>query len=75
MIAVGVTEAQHQPARDVAAERVDQLLLHEAHRGGAQDDDALIVEADDAEIRPEIEQLGQLKPIDVVGRHGILVAL
>jgi hypothetical protein len=65
VISVGVAKAQHQPPRDIAAEGVDQLLLHEAHRGSAQDDDTLIVQADDAEVRPEVEQLGQLKAIDV----------
>jgi hypothetical protein len=66
VVAVGVAEPQHQAARDVAAERVDQLLLHEAHGGGAQDDHTLIVEADDAKVWPEIEQLGQLKAVGVL---------
>jgi hypothetical protein len=66
VVAVGVAEAQHHAARDVAAEGVDQLLLHEAHRGGAQDDDTLIVKANDAEVGPEVEQLGQLKTVDVL---------
>jgi hypothetical protein len=75
VVTVGVAEPQHEPARDIATQRVDQLLLDKAQRRGAQDDDTLIVEADDAEVRPEIEQLGQLQAVDVVQRHWLQVAL
>ena len=42
-------------------ERVDELLSQQAHRGRAQDDDALLVQPDDALIGPEIEELGELQ--------------
>jgi hypothetical protein len=69
VVAVRVAEAQHHPPRDVTAERVDQLLFHEPHRGGTQDDDTLIVKADDAEVWPEVQQLGQLEAVDGLGGH------
>ena len=75
VIAVRVAEAQHQPARHIAAKGVDQLLLHEAHRRGAQDDDPLIVEADDAEVGPEVEQFGELEVSNVLRKHLGLIAL
>jgi len=75
VVAVGVAEPQHNPARNITAERVDQLLLHEPHRRGAQDDDTLIVQADDAEIRPEVEQFGELEVSDVLRLHGGMTAL
>jgi hypothetical protein len=75
VVTVGVTESQHHPARNVAAERLDQLLLEEAHRRSTQDDDPLVVQADGAEIRAEVEELGELKMSDVLGGHGGVVAL
>ena len=45
------------------AERVDELLAQQAHRRRAQDDDALLVQPDDALIRPEIEQLGEVEAL------------
>ena len=66
VIAVGVAEAQHESARHIATERVDQLLLDEAHGRGAQDDDTLFVEADDAKVGPEVEQFGQLQAVGVI---------
>jgi hypothetical protein len=75
VIAVGVAEPQHHAARNIAAERVDQLLLHEAHRRGTQDDHTLIVQADDAEIRPEVQQFGELEMSDVLRLHDGVTAL
>jgi hypothetical protein len=65
VIAVRVTEAQQQTARDVTSQRVDQFFLEQAHRRGAQDDDALVVQADHTQIRPEVQQLAELEAIDV----------
>ena len=36
--------------------RVNELLSQETHRGGAQNDDALLMQPDDALIGPEVEQ-------------------
>ena len=55
---------QEAPSR-LEPERVDQFLSHQAHRGGAEDDDALLVEPDDALVGPEIEQFGELQIVAV----------
>ena len=61
-VVVPVCEAEphQQPARRLGAQRIDQLFSQQAHRRGAENDDALFVEANDAFIRPKIEQLGEL---------------
>ena len=71
VVAVGEPEAQQQAPRHVDAERVDQLLAQQAHRRRAQDHDALVVQPDHPEIGAEVEQLGQLHPIEGDGAaHG-----
>jgi len=55
VIAVREPEPQQDAASRIAPERVDELLPHEAHRGGAEDHHALLVQPDDPLVGPEIE--------------------
>ena len=71
VIAVGKTKPHEQAARGFGPQRVDQLLSQQAHRGRAEDDDALLVEPNDAFIRPKIEQFGELQTT-IVHRSTIL---
>jgi hypothetical protein len=61
VVPVRKSEPQEQAARRSGAERIDQLFPEQAHRRGAQDHDTLIVEADDALIWAEIEQLREVQ--------------
>ena len=45
----------------VDTERVDQFLAEQAHRRGAQDDDALLVESDHAESRLKVQDFRETK--------------
>ena len=63
VVAVGEAEPKQDAPRGLQSERVDELLAHQAHRGRAQDDDSLLVQADDALIRPEIEQFGEVQRV------------
>ena len=61
VISVCEPEPKQDAARGLQPERVDELLSHEAHRGRAEDDDALLVQPNDALIRPKIEQFGEVQ--------------
>jgi len=57
VVAVGEAEPQQDAARGFDAQRLDEFLPQQAHRGGAQDDDPLLAEPDQALARAEIEDL------------------
>ena len=61
VVAVRKAEAQQQPPCGRDAEGVDELLAQQAHRRRAEDHDPLLVQPDDALIRPEVEQLGEVQ--------------
>jgi hypothetical protein len=61
VVAVGESEPKEDAARRLEPQGVDELLAHQAHRGGAQDDDPLLVRPDDALIGAEVEQLGEMQ--------------
>ena len=61
VVSVGEPEPKQDAAGRLQPERVDELLSHEAHRGRAEDDDALLVQPNDALIRPKIEQFGEVQ--------------
>ena len=61
VISVCEAEPKQDAARCVQPQRIDELLSHEAHRGRAEDDDALLVQPNDALIRPKIEQFGEVQ--------------
>ena len=64
MVPVGVAKPQEQAPCCFEAERVDEFLAQQPHGRGAEQDDALLVQADDALIRPKIEQLRQMMGLD-----------
>ena len=61
VVSVGEPEPKQDAARGLQPERVDELLSHEAHGRRAEDDDALLVQSNDALIGPEIEQFGEVQ--------------
>ena len=65
MVPVCEPEPKQDAPRRLQPERVDELLSHQAHRGRAQDDDSLLVQANDALIRPKIEQFGEVQIVAV----------
>ena len=70
MVSVGVAKPQEQAPRRLESQRVDEFLAQQAHGRGAEQDDALLVQADDALIRPKIEQLRQMMGLDIASRSG-----
>jgi len=66
---VVVSVCEPEPKQDAPGrlqpERVDELLSHEAHRRRAEDDDSLLVQSNDALIRPKIKQLGEVQLVAV----------
>ena len=68
VVPVGVAKPQEQAPRRFEPERVDELLAQQAHGRRAQDDDALLVQPDDALVRPKIEELRQMVGFQM-GRH------
>ena len=69
VIPVGVAEPQQQAPRRLESQRVDELLAQQAHRRRAEDDDALLVQPDDALIGPKVQELGQIVVLEC-GRSG-----
>ena len=61
VIAIGESEAEHQATSRLDAECVDKLFSQQPHRRRAQDHDALLMEPDNALVRPKVEQFGELK--------------
>ena len=70
VVAVREPEPEQDAPRRLEPERVDELLAHQAHRGRAQDDDALFVQSNDALIGSEIEQFGEMQ-IVTAGRVAV----
>src|SRR2546426_1135462 len=60
-----VTKPQHQASRRVEPQGTDELLTQQTPGGRAQDDDPLLVQPDDALIRPEIENLGKVEALQI----------
>ena len=60
VVAIGVAKPQEQAPAVSKPERVDELLPQQPHGGGAEKDDALLVQTDDALIRPKIEELREM---------------
>ena len=65
MVSVRVAKPQHQAPRGLEPQRVDEFFAQQPHGSGAQDDDALLVQADDALIRPEIEDLSDMEVSEI----------
>jgi len=61
VVTVRKTEPHEQSAGRLGTERVDELFPQQTHGDGAQNDDSLLVESNDAFVRSEIEQLGELQ--------------
>ena len=61
MVSVCKPEPKQDAASCLQAERVDELLSHQAHRGRAEDHDALLVQPNNALVGPKIEQLGEVQ--------------
>jgi hypothetical protein len=70
VVAVGISKSHEQPPGDVAPEGVDQLLAQQPHRRRAEDHDALLVQADDTEIRTKVQEFGELQPLEL-GMRGL----
>jgi hypothetical protein len=54
VITVGKTETKKYSSRRFSPESIDELLAHEAHGGGAQNDHALLVQPDDSLVGTKI---------------------
>ena len=67
VISIRKPEPQHQTTCDLGPQCVDQLLSHQPHRGGAEDNDALFVQADEALLRSKIQQLAQMGVFKIHG--------
>ena len=65
VVTVRVAKPQHQAPRRLEPERVDELLAQQAHGRRAQDDDALLVQADDALVGAEIQNLAEVDVLPV----------
>ena len=65
VVPVRVAKPQHQASCCLEPQRVDELLAQQAHGGRAQDDDALLVQPDDALIGAEIENLGEVEVLQI----------
>ena len=77
MIAVRVSEPQEQAPRRLEAQGVDQFFAKQPHGSRAENHDALLVQANNALIRSEVEDLSdmQVREIDLLrqrrkGFHG-----
>ena len=64
VVTVCVAKPQHQTPRRLGPQRCDELLAQQAHGSRAQDDDALLVKADDALVWAEIQNLGEVDVLD-----------
>jgi hypothetical protein len=65
VVPVRIPEPDEEAPRQVPPEGVDQLLAQQSHCRRAEDDDALFVQTDDAEVRTEVEQFRQLQPVEL----------
>ena len=67
VVPVREPEPQDQASRRLEAQRIDEFLAQQSHGGRTQDDNPLLVQADDALIRPKIEKLGEVEVFEVHG--------
>jgi hypothetical protein len=65
MVPVRVPEPKHQAPGRFRPQRINELLAQQAHRRRAQDDDSLLVQADNTEIRPKIKQFGGIEVLEI----------
>jgi len=65
VVAVCVPEPQHQSSRRLQSQRINELLFEEPHGGGAQNDDALLMEPDNPLIGTEVEQRGEVEVLKI----------
>ena len=65
VVPVRVPEPQHQASRRLQSQCVNELLAQETHRGRAQNDDALLMEADDPLVWTEIENLRKVEVLQI----------
>ncbi|HEY7191405.1 MAG TPA: hypothetical protein VH436_32865 [Vicinamibacterales bacterium] len=61
VIAIRETKPHEQAPRRFGPERIHQFLSQQAHGCRAKDDDSLLMEPDDALIRPKVEELGEVQ--------------
>ena len=61
VIPVRKAEPEHKTPRGLDAQCVNQLFAQQPHGRGTENDDALLVQPDDALIRTEIEHLGEIE--------------
>jgi hypothetical protein len=66
VVPVRVAKPQEQAPRRLEPERVDEFLAKKAHSRGTEQDDTLLVQADDALIGTNIEELRQMMGLDIV---------
>lgn len=65
VIPVREPESNRQASGRREPERIDQLLPQKAHRRRTENDDTLIVQADEPLVRPEIEQFCEVQVLAV----------
>jgi hypothetical protein len=65
VVSVSETESNRDPSGRLEAQRIDQLLTKEAHRRRAEDNDPLLVQADDPLVRPKVEQFCEMQILAV----------
>jgi hypothetical protein len=65
VVPVRVPKPQHQTPGRLKPQGINELFTQQAHCGCAQDDNALLVEPDDALIRAEIEHLAEIQPLQI----------
>jgi hypothetical protein len=60
-------EPNRQASGRLESQGVDQLLPQKTHRSGAKNDDALLMQANDAFIWPEVEQFCEVQVLAIGG--------
>ena len=70
VVPIREAESHQEAAGRLSSQRINQLLSQQAHGGRTKDDDALLMQPNDAFIRPKIEELGELQPA-IVHLHNI----
>jgi hypothetical protein len=65
VVPVCVSEPQQHASRRLQSQRLNELFAQETYRGGAQNDDALLMKSDDSLIWAEIEQLGEVQVLQI----------
>src|SRR5688572_10899037 len=70
VIPIGESEAQEDSPRGLESQRVDELFAEQPHSRRAQDDDSLLVQADDPLVGPKLEELSEMVALDyALGRR------